>query len=502
MKRNDSLFRLIKSLSKSEKRFFKIYSERHVIGDQNNYVALFDTIDRQKIYNEEAIVKKFADRKFARRLPVAKNYLYELVLKSMNQYHAQNSIDAQLRELLGNVQFLYNKGLFYQAEKTIVKAKRMAADYEKLSVMPDILHWQKKIMEAQSYLGNMEGELNEIYNEQTTIANQLQNLNEYWFLQAQMYYQYTHKGMLRRREDLDKIEQLVAHPLLQNEALAQTFESKLLLYKIHSTYHFIARNLEQCYVYSQKTVELLQSRPELLHLDPLNYINSLNNLLNIIGMLGKDTERQQYIERLKNMLHDKAFESPESVQIKIKLFEAYYYHLMTWHISQNTFANCLSDVLDMEQKMQQYDDQLDQMGRTMLCFYAFHIAFGSQKYEYSYQWLQKIVDEDRSQIRQDIYDFAQILQLVAAYEMDNLTILRQKIRTIYKFLLQKERVYQSETLLLQWLKKMARSPKANMPKLWQYLAEQLNQLLLDPQEKRILAYFDFSRWLNDIVVKM
>ena len=84
MKRNDSLFRLIRSLSKSEKRFFKIYSERHVIGDQNNYVALFDTIDRQKSYNEEAIIKKFADRKFARRLPVAKNYLYELILKSMN----------------------------------------------------------------------------------------------------------------------------------------------------------------------------------------------------------------------------------------------------------------------------------------------------------------------------------------------------------------------------------------------------------------------------------
>ncbi len=499
MKRNDSLFRLIRSLSKSEKRFFKIYSERHVIGDQNNYVALFDTIDRQKNYNEEAIIKKFADRKFARRLPVAKNYLYELILKSMNQYHAQGSIDAELRELLGNVQFLYNKGLFDQAEKTIVKAKRLATDYEKLAVLPDILQWQKKIMEAQSYLSNMEGELNEIYTEQTNVANQLKNLNEYWFLQAQIYYQHTHKGMLRQREDLNKIEQLIAHPLLQNEALAQTFESKLLLYKIQATYHFILRNFEQCYVYSQKTVELLQSRPELLQLDPLHYINSLNNLLNIIGMLGKDTERQQYIGQLKNMLHDKAFQNPESVQIK--LFEAYYYHLMTWHISQNTFEQCLPNVLEMEQKMQQYDDQLDQMGRTMLCFYAFHIAFGSKNYAYSYQWLQKIADEDRSQIRQDIYDFAQILQLVAAYEMDDAVLLRQKIRSIYRFLLQKERIYQSETLLLQWLKQTARSKQTDVPILLQHFTKQLNQLLLDPQERRILAYFDFSGWLAKIITK-
>ena len=156
-------------------------------------------------------------------------------------------------------------------------------------------------------------------------------------------------------------------------------------------------------------------------------------------MLGKDTERQQYIGQLKNMLHDKAFQNPESVQIK--LFEAYYYHLMTWHISQNTFEQCLPNVLEMEQKMQQYDDQLDQMGRTMLCFYAFHIAFGSKNYAYSYQWLQKIADEDRSQIRQDIYDFAQILQLVAAYEMGDAVLLRQKIRSIYRFLLQNPKLY-------------------------------------------------------------
>ena len=52
---SDELHKLIKSLTQSEKRFFKIYASRHIIGEQNNYVQLFDVIASQKKYNEEAI---------------------------------------------------------------------------------------------------------------------------------------------------------------------------------------------------------------------------------------------------------------------------------------------------------------------------------------------------------------------------------------------------------------------------------------------------------------
>ena len=56
---SEDLHKLIKSLSQSEKRFFKIYASRHVIGEQNNYVQLFDAIANQKNYNEKAIKEKF-----------------------------------------------------------------------------------------------------------------------------------------------------------------------------------------------------------------------------------------------------------------------------------------------------------------------------------------------------------------------------------------------------------------------------------------------------------
>ena len=44
---SQDLFRLIKSLSIAEKRYFKIFANRHVRGEENKYVKLFDAIDEQ-----------------------------------------------------------------------------------------------------------------------------------------------------------------------------------------------------------------------------------------------------------------------------------------------------------------------------------------------------------------------------------------------------------------------------------------------------------------------
>lgn len=41
----------------SEKRYFKIFSERHTIGEQNKYIALFDELDKAVEENDTEIKK-------------------------------------------------------------------------------------------------------------------------------------------------------------------------------------------------------------------------------------------------------------------------------------------------------------------------------------------------------------------------------------------------------------------------------------------------------------
>lgn len=57
MKKNSNAFVVIKNLSMSEKRYFKIFSERHTIGEQNKYIALFDELDKAVEENDTEIKK-------------------------------------------------------------------------------------------------------------------------------------------------------------------------------------------------------------------------------------------------------------------------------------------------------------------------------------------------------------------------------------------------------------------------------------------------------------
>ena len=57
MKPSSELFNLIKSLTKSEKRFFKLSSSLQ--SGEKNYLKIFDAIDEQDEYDEYALKDMF-----------------------------------------------------------------------------------------------------------------------------------------------------------------------------------------------------------------------------------------------------------------------------------------------------------------------------------------------------------------------------------------------------------------------------------------------------------
>lgn len=499
MKRKDSLFRLIKSLSKSEKRFFKIYSSRHVIGNQNNYVQLFDAIDHQRVYQEEAILKKFKGEKFVKRLAVAKTYLYDLILKSMNVYHAQNSIEAQLRELLGNIAFLHDKRLLNQAQNQVLKAQKLALDYEKRALLPEIIRWQKKIAEAQLFSDfNMEN-IHQLFENEQNILQELQSINDYWLLQARLYFHQNRKGAITNPSDLAKISEVLQSPLLQTEKEGMPLESQLLRYKTYSTYYFMIRDFANCYDYSKKLIELLESRPELLQLDSMQYVTSINNLLNMSSMLGKEAERSSYLLKLEEMIQHKKWKKPESLQIK--LFEAYYYQSILHCISEETYQEGLPLLQKVEEGLRKFKGKVNKIGEEMLCFYSFHIAFGAKAYPKARKWLEKSTQNPAENLREDIYTFSKILTLLVAYELreQDAVYLRKTIRSVYAFLYRKERMYQFETCVLQFLRKLtAIQTHEELKRHFQALLLQLDELAEDNFERKAFGYFDFRAWLQGI----
>jgi len=499
-KRANQLHELIRSLSKSEKRFFKIFSKRHVIGEQNKYVELFDAIESQSVYDEKEILDRFAEEKFVKRLAVAKGYLYELVLKSMNQYHSQNGLHQQVLRHIQTVAFLYEKNLLHQASRNLDKAYKLAEANEKISVMPELLYWHKKIMEAQLYSGKQIEDIEALYRREQEILNQIANLNEYWVLQAKLYYQHNLKGIIRNSEDLVKIEDMYRSSLMKREEQATTLRAKILYNKIYSTYFFILRDFESCYRYIRRMVELYELHPTFREAHTLEYVQSVNNLLNVTQVLKKPEETLEGLNRLKQMREQKSYRVKEKVELR--LFESYFYHVLTFHLEKEDYVGGYQYVSEIEKGIERYRKNMDKMGTLMLRYHLFQICFGARKYEQSKNWIEKIISSKSSDIRQDILSFSHILRLMVLYEMGDLDELRGSIKETTQFLSKRKSTYQFESIVADYLQNLERiESKTGLVDSLIALRTQLKTLTEDPFERKAFAYFDFLGWLDKKIGK-
>ena len=105
------LHQLIKSLSAPEKGYIKKHAMLHVIGSQNKYIKIFDAIDKQKVYDEKEIIRKFKGEPTLNNFAVAKNYLFKFILKSLESYNTNVKSEEllEITEYLGTAHTSYAK---------------------------------------------------------------------------------------------------------------------------------------------------------------------------------------------------------------------------------------------------------------------------------------------------------------------------------------------------------------------------------------------------------
>lgn len=144
-KPSKDLFNLIKSLTVSEKGYFVKFAKRHIIGEENNYLRLFEAINEQEVYDEDALKDRFKGEKFIKQFTTAKNYLMNMILKSLESYHSEESTSSKIVSLMNQYKILFEKTLFNQAETLLKRAKKLAVETENYTKLIDILRYERSL---------------------------------------------------------------------------------------------------------------------------------------------------------------------------------------------------------------------------------------------------------------------------------------------------------------------------------------------------------------------
>lgn len=125
-KKQDSLYTLVKSLTKNEKRFFRLHTKLFSKNKKSNYWALFEILDKMPEYDHALILKKVETFTEVKNFNQLKHYLKEQILEALTLFHKSNNETIENLEKLSIVTSLNKRSFIEEAEKILQANKKSA----------------------------------------------------------------------------------------------------------------------------------------------------------------------------------------------------------------------------------------------------------------------------------------------------------------------------------------------------------------------------------------
>ena len=490
----DVLFQLIKSLTKAEKRNFKLYATRNQSGIDLKFVQLFDVLDKQKAFDEDLVFKKLPQLK-KQQFSNLKRHLYKQILASLRLIHAQKNIDIELREQLDYMRILYNKGLFLQSLKLLDRAKQIAKDNHQDILHLEILEFEKMI-ESRHITRSIGNRAAVLSAESNIRMKAIQGVSHLTNLGLQLYSMYIKIGHVRSAKDVLMIQELFEQKLKEEAAKKRTFFEKVYLCQAYVWYYYILQDFAHCYKYAQKWVDLFKQNPQMIKRDLDLYMRGYNNLLSTLYLSAYASKLRFYLEELEAFIAKK--ESVFSENSRIIAFLYLNMARFNQYFLEGRFTDGLAWVGDLEQELLQMEAQKEIDSHRILVFYykIGSLYFSSGNNARAIDFLNKIVQSNVGNLREDIQCYARMLLLIAHYELGNYDLLEYLVKSVYRFLRKMEDLNEVQKEVLLFLRKALYCNPNELLPLFEKLRLSLLKWVDHPYEKRSFLYLDIISWLE------
>lgn len=492
MKPSTELFDLIRSLTKSEKRFFKLHSSLQA-GDKN-YLRIFDAIDKQKAYDEEALKKQFAREPFIRHFPSEKNHLYKLIMKALRAYHSESTVSGILKQEIKNIEILYDKALYNECNKTLHRAKRIARENERFYYWFELLNWEKMLLEEAYESGEFTKDLDALIEEEREVIEKLRNLAAYHILYSKINYVFRSGGYVRTEEERAMVEEISEHPLIKGKNTALSRRAATICYYTQGFCNWAKRDWATSFEKFARVKQILDENPLIKADLPKRYIRTVHYLVQCEIELGRFKEAREHIKLLRALETQDGF---RGIHIQVHVFNASYLSELRLCDRMGEQAKALELVQPVLAGMEDLGPRLHKEYELEFYFSLATVHFGAGEVNRALFWLNKVLNDPEPTLRQDIFTYARLFNLVVHYELGNFDLLEYIVRSTHRFLSKKQRAHQMETLLIDHVKRLGRATDASVKRdLHRSLRDGLRKVLEDPSEGLSLKYFDFLAWAN------
>lgn len=487
----DTLFVLIKSLSKSEKRQFKLYVGRLGVNTDAKFLALFTLLDKMRRYDERQILESGIVKKA--QLSNLKAHLYKQLLVSLRLNPAHQTMRLQLREQLDFATILYQKGLYKQSLKLLDKAKNIAVKSEEKNVAYEIVEFEK-IIETQYITRSIPDRAEELAQQAKELSDQNVMTSQLSNLSLQLYGIMLKVGYVRSDEDLQNVTSYFETHLPFYELHTLGFREKLWLYKAYLWYSLLTQDFLSSYKYASKWVDLFYEYKEMIVLNPVFYLKGNHYLLESLFFVNYTSQFKETLERLERQVNHPKFLHNDNIASLTFLYITS--NKLNLHFLEGTFSKGLYLVNIAEYGIKKHSDRIDAHHIMVLYYKIACLYFGHGDYKQCIVYLKRIIANKELTMREDLMCFARVLSLVAHYEAGMDYQLEIQLKTTYKFLLKMNDLHAVQKEMIKFLRNLGDIYPHDLNNEFQKLYTELKKYENHPYEKRAFLYLDILSWLE------
>ncbi len=490
----DKLFALIKSLSKAEKRNFKLFAARISKSEGQMFVKLFDLIDQSDEYSDSDA--RFKLGKISKiQLSNLKRHLFTQILKSLRIISTEKYHDIKLREQLDFARILYGKGLYMEALKLLHRLKSIFSSSNEYLLHLEILEFEKMIenrhiTRSRKIKNRMESLINESKAVVQTVNKSSQLLN----LNLKIHGMYIKIGHIKDYRDLIMLSDFYKANLPKfNERQLNHFE-KVHYYLSFLWFHYTALNFPFCYKYSSRVVDIFLRNDHMMIKDPDLFMRGVHYLLVTLFYM-RQTERYEFY-------FNKFMEFKEQYQSKFNrttemVFFIYGNNAVTnYFILKNDYPKALDHINMTHDKIQMLERNFDHHRKMVVLYKRAWILFVCNDLSKCLDDLNEIINSKKDQLRDDLFCYAKLMHLIAHYELEHFELVTNLIPSVRRLLARKGTMSESISLVLEYLRWSSEIRGSRDVNKITQLHNKLMKLRLDRFEQRSFMLFNFTFWLE------
>jgi hypothetical protein len=398
-----------------------------------------------------------------------------------------------LREMLDHARVLYNKGLYRPALDMLEKAKHRALEGAFTGIALEALDFEK-LIESQYITRSLEGRAGVLSRESSTLRRRITATGAWSNLSLQMYGLYLKNGFARNEEEYAYVRTFFEKHKPQTPYADLDFWGRVYHCQSHVWMHHLCQEFAPGYRHARRWVDLFETHPKLKTLHTPLYLKALHNVLNILFHSLDYPRIRFYLDKLEHLPGEIDVHQDTNTEGLYQLYR--FLHRIDLHYLEGTFAegvNLIPELVEcIEADRYHWDDHRELVFHYRIaCLY-----FGNGNYAGAVDFLNKIINQKTPDYRADIQCFARILNLIAHFELGNMTLVEYQIKSVYRFLLHIEDLQEVQREILNFLRRIPGMRPAELTGEFKILHDKLVPIQFDPVERRPFLYLDIISWLE------